>query len=106
MTEPTNASAESASFVDQMETLQQELELAVDWQQPCVMMVAYSSEYVRADAVSMLENFLIDRHQRVVWIHAGNSVVNSLAFWYKILDGADHVVFFVEGLSDLSYQYG
>jgi tetratricopeptide (TPR) repeat protein len=106
MTESTNASQDSASFCDQMEILQQELELAIHWQRPCVMMVEYSSEYVRADAVSMLENFLMDRHQQIVWIHAGNSIVNSLAFWYRKLDGADQVVFFLEGFGDLKYQRG
>ena len=106
MTESTNASQKSACFSDQMEILQQELELAIHWQRPCILMVAYSSEYVRANAVSLLENYLMDHQQKIVWIHAGNSAVNSLAFWHKILDGADQGVFFLEGLADLKHQRG
>lgn len=106
MSEPTNPSQGPASFEDQMELLTQELELAIRWQRPCMMMVAYGSEYVRADSVSMLENYLMDRGLKIVWIHAGDAIVNSLEFWYRILDGANHAAFFLDGLTDLAQQSG
>ena len=104
MSELSQPHSESASFSEQVETLIQELDLALRWKRPCVLMVAYGSVYVRADSVSMLENFMMDRDQKIVWIHAGNSVVSSLEFWYKILDDAENVVFFLDGLTDLTVQ--
>ena len=99
-------SQESTSFDDRMEILTQELELAVRWQQPAVVLIAYGSIYVRDDSVSMLENFLMDLDQKIVWIDADDPVVNSLVFWEKILDGADNVVFFLDGFANLAYQRG
>ena len=106
MSELTNPPQGSTSFENQMEILMQELDLAIQWQRPCVILIAYGSEYVRADSVSILENFLMDRDQKIAWIHAGDSIVNSLGFWHKILDGAENVVFFLDGLTDLVYQRG
>ena len=106
MSESTTKPQVPASFEDRMEILTQELELAIHWQRPSLMLVAYDSVYVRSDSISMLENFLMDRDQKIVWIDASDPVVNSLGFWHKILDGAENVVFFLDGLNDLAYQRG
>ena len=81
MNEATTSPCDLGSFQDRMEILKQELELAIRWHRPCVLMVAYGSEYVRADAVPALESHLLDQGQKTVWIHAGDSIVNSLNFW-------------------------
>jgi len=95
----------SESFEDRITILSQELDLAIRWGRSCTLMVAYSSEYVRADSVSMLENFLMDRNQKVIWIHAGDSNTHSLGFWYRILNDNPDVVFFVDGLGNLENQH-
>jgi len=104
MSESTNTHRESASFEDRLEVLTQELEFAIRWHRSAVLMVAYGSVYVRDDSVSMLENFLMDQGQKIVWISAGDSVVNSLDFWQKMLDETDEVVFFLDGFNDFAYQ--
>jgi tetratricopeptide (TPR) repeat protein len=104
MTDQANKQQVSASFESRMEILTQELGLSIRWHRPCVAMIAYGSVYVRDDAVSLLENFLIDLDRKVVWISAGDSVVNSLEFWHKILQDTEKVVFFIDGFADLAYQ--
>ena len=106
MNEATPSLHPLTSSADQMEIAKQDLELAIRWQRPYVLMITYGSEYVRADAVGMLENHLLDWDQKIVWIHAGDSVVSSLNFWHTILQDADQVVFFLDGFDELSYQPG
>jgi tetratricopeptide (TPR) repeat protein len=96
----------SDSVQDRMEILKQELELAIRWQRPCLLMAAYSSEYVRADSASMLETCLQGLGQKITWIHTNDSNANSLGYWQTILDGADQAVFFLDGFSESISQPG
>jgi len=104
MSESTDIPQGSASFEDSMEVLMQELDLAIRWHRPAVLLVAYGSVYVRDDSVSMLENFLTDRDQKIVWISAGDTVVNTLGFWEKMLEDTDNVLFFIDQFSEHAYQ--
>ena len=52
------------SFDERVEILARELELAVKWQRPCILLVVYSSEYVRSDVEAALDNYLIDLGQK------------------------------------------
>ena len=54
------------SFDERVEILAKELELAVKWQRPCILLLVYSSEYVREDVESALGNYLYDLGQRTV----------------------------------------
>ena len=104
MTDMPDKPLVSSTFEDRMDVLTDELGLAIRWQRPCVVLVAYGSVYVRDDAVSTLENYLMDNGQKVVWISAGDSVVNSLELWNQILEETDNVVFFIDGFTDLAFQ--
>ena len=70
MSDQTASSQGMSLFEECMEVLQQELELASRWKRPVLLLAAYGSEYIREDSVSLLENFLMDRGQTIVWIHA------------------------------------
>ena len=87
-----------------MEVLAREFELAIHWQRPLVQLVAYSSVYIRDDAMAVLENLLIDLDQKIVRISVEDPVVDSLDFWQKILDDTNNVIFFIDGISELSKQ--
>ena len=50
------APEEVDSRSERVETLVGELELAIRWHRPCILLAVYSSEYVRADAAILLEN--------------------------------------------------
>ncbi|HET6845358.1 MAG TPA: tetratricopeptide repeat protein, partial [Anaerolineales bacterium] len=87
-----------ASFEERLGILRDELELAVKWQRPCLVLVVYSSEYVRADVQSALENELIDLGQKSVRLSVKNRNPNDLvAFFHEFKDPA-HSVFLVDGL--------
>ncbi len=63
-----NPSLEMGSFEERVEIIAKDLELAIHWQRPCILFAVYSSEYVRADAESMLENHIIDLEQKIVHV--------------------------------------
>jgi len=87
-----------------MDILAREFELAINWQRPLIQLVAYSSVYIRDDAMAILENLLIDLDQKIVRISVEDPVVDSLDFWQKILNATDNVIFFIDGISELSKQ--
>ena len=64
--------------------LAKELELAVKWQRPCILLVVYSSEYVRADVETALENYLIDLGQKTVHLQLKNQKTRGR---YLLLQG-------------------
>ncbi len=85
------------SFDERVEILTRELELAIQWNRPSVLLVLYNSEYVRADVESALENFLIEQGQKVVNVDLnekpGSQVIKSM----QDLENVENVVFFVTG---------
>ncbi len=67
MTKQTEEAPEAVmSFDERIDILAKELELAIKWQRPCVLLVVYSSEYVRSDVEAALENHLFDLGQKSV----------------------------------------
>ena len=48
------------TFDERVEILAKELELAIQWNRPSILLVVYNSEYVRTDVESAIENFLIE----------------------------------------------
>jgi tetratricopeptide (TPR) repeat protein len=71
-----------------------ELELAIRWQRPLFLLIVYSSEYVREDAETALENYLIDQGQKVLHFysdHEENGDINSLV--QKIYNNSGVTIF-------------
>ena len=92
------APQELMSFDERVEILAKELELAVKWQRPCILLVVYSSEYVRSDVEAALDNYLIDLGQKAVHLqlnHQNN--VGVVSFLQEFKDPAN-AVFLVNGL--------
>src|SRR5512140_1286922 len=93
-----DATQEVVSFEERVDILARELELAVKWQRPCILMVVYSSEYVRSDVEAALENHLMDLGQRAVRLQLKNQRTETvLAFLREFKDPAN-AVFLVHGL--------
>jgi len=99
MTEQTLPPQESDPFGERIDILTDELELSIQWQRPCILMVAYASEYVRADFVSMLENSLIDMGQRVVWVHVDSQSSSKINLLNETFKETKNAVFFVDGFT-------
>ena len=106
MIDIANKTQATNSFDERMEILTQELELALRWQQPSVILIAYGSVYVRDDSISALENYLMDMDKKVVKISTSDSAVNSLEFWHRIIEDTENVVFFLEDFSNIKSQKG
>src|SRR5512143_2617092 len=92
------ADQEVASFDERVEILTRELELSVKWQRPCVLLVVYSSEYVRADVEAALENSLIDLGQKVVRLRFKDQRSESVVSFLREFKDPANAVFMVPGL--------
>jgi len=104
MTDSHVIGCETADFENSMGVLTKELELAIHWRRPAILLVTYNSIYIRDDSESVLENFLMDLDQKIIRISAADPVVDSLEFWQKILDDPDNIVFFIDGFNNLTNQ--
>ena len=88
----------SEPFEEHLEILGKELEMAIKWQRPCIVLVVYSSVYAREDAQAELENFLIDLRQKTDHIRIiDREVVNGSHFLKEMRD-PEHTIYFVEDL--------
>lgn len=86
------------SFEERIEILAKELELAIKWQRPCLFLVVYSSEYVRADVEIALENYLIDLGQRTAHLRIRNAENRDIADFLRSFKEEAKTVFFIDGL--------
>src|SRR5512146_592842 len=89
---------EVISFDERVEILMKELELAVKWQRPCILLVVYSSEYVRSDVEATLENSLIDLGQKVVRMRLKDQRTESVLSFLREFKDPSEAVFMVHGL--------
>ena len=85
-------------FEDRMEILDRELEMAVKWQRPCVMLVVYNSTCARDQAQAELENFLIDLNQKSNHVRIKDSESFHFPSLLKEFRDSEHTVFFVDDL--------
>src|SRR5512141_1540860 len=89
---------EVISFDERVDILARELELAVKWQRPCILLVVYSSEYVRSDVETALENYLIDLGQNAVRLHLKHQPTESVLSFLREFKDPANAVFMVNGL--------
>lgn len=91
--------AESAEpFEDRIDILFREMELAVKWQRPSVLLVVYSSEYVHADAEAALEDRLFDLRQTVHRLKIKGQDHADLSLLISEMGDPGNIIFFVDGL--------
>src|SRR5512140_835592 len=92
------APVELVSFDERVDILAKELELAVKWQRPCVLLVVYNSEYVRSDVEAALENHLFDLGQKAVRLQLKNRQEESVLSVLHDFKNPENAVFLVHGL--------
>jgi tetratricopeptide (TPR) repeat protein len=85
-------------FEERIEILARELELATRWHRPCILLVVYGSEYVRADVQRALGNFLIDLGQKTATLKIRNKASDDMIRFLQEFREAADTVFFIEGL--------
>lgn len=84
-------------FDERLELIWKELELAIQWNRPSVLLVVYNSEYVRADAETALKNLLIERKQKIVHIHTQETPEISIISLLRKFQTAEGHIFFIHG---------
>lgn len=85
-------------FNERVEILVKELELATKWQRPCILLVVYTSEYVRADVENALENYLIDLGQKTTSLRTKNRNASDIIPFLREFKNPADTVFFLDGL--------
>lgn len=85
------------SFDERVEILAKELELAVKWQRPCILLVVYSSEYVREDVEAALGNYLYDMGQRTVHLRIKDRETGQIIPFLQEFKNPANAVFFIDG---------
>jgi tetratricopeptide (TPR) repeat protein len=99
MTEPGSPPpSELRSFDERIDLLARELELAVKWQRPCLLLAVYGSEYVRTDAAAALENYLCVLGQKAVSLKIKNQNTDDIVPFLKEFRKTPETVFFIHGL--------
>jgi tetratricopeptide (TPR) repeat protein len=94
---PIQAPEATASFNERLDILAEELELAVKWQRPCILLVVYSSEFVRGDVEAALENCLIDLGQKGIHLSARDRDPNDVIPYFKEFRDPARAVFLIDG---------
>jgi tetratricopeptide (TPR) repeat protein len=99
VTDQSNPPAsEACSFEERIDILARELELAVKWQRPCLLLAVYASDCVRTDVANALENYLADLGQKAVVLEIKNQNPNDIAPFLKEFRKTAETVFFIDGL--------
>lgn len=86
------------SFEEHVATLYGELEQAIKWERPSILLAIYSSEFVRADAEDALTAELNKLGQSVIHHHVSGRENADIPLSLSQQPGIDHTVFFVSGL--------
>jgi len=92
----SDTAASVEPFEEHLEILTRELELAVKWQRPCILLVVCNSSHAREAAQAELQNLAIDLHQKTDRIKIKDQgMVNGSGFLKEFSD-PEHTVYFVE----------
>jgi tetratricopeptide (TPR) repeat protein len=89
---------ETNPFDERIDILSSELELAIKWDRPAALLAIYNSEYVRADAETALENFLVEQGQKIIHIKMDDMPDFNLVSLLQLYPAIANHIFFVHGL--------
>lgn len=87
------------TFDERIEIAIEELELAIQWDRPSALLAVYDSEYIRKDAETALENYLIEQRQKVVHLHIDDMSGLDLITLLQDYPSATNHVFFISGVT-------
>lgn len=89
--------ATSSSFEDQVSTLLEEIDLAIKWDRPSILLAVFASEVINNQAQESLEKHLEWLGQKVTRIKVDKENFD-LAWFLSQFDQHEKVVFFISGL--------
>ena len=101
MTNPSSNPVDPvAPFEERMEILGRELQMAIKWQRPCILLAVYNSEYARSDAQTELEKYLRGLNQKPGHIRIDDQGPINISSFLRAFKDPAHTVFFVDGLGN------
>ncbi|MDO8752762.1 MAG: tetratricopeptide repeat protein [Anaerolineales bacterium] len=86
-------------FDERIEITIEELELAIQWDRPSALLAVYDSEYIRMDAETALENYLVEQRQKVVRIEMDEMSGLDLLAFLQDYPSTPNCVFFISGVT-------
>ena len=86
------------TFDDRLQIVIRELDLAVKWLRPCVLLIIYSSESIRSAIEAALETYLINLGQKTASLRIENRNNKEIVRFMSDVNDADRTVFFIDGL--------
>jgi len=92
-----NSTEQGESFEDRVDILFEELELAIKWERPSILIAVYESEYLRNDVDKLLEEGLSKLGQKVFHFHIDEKLFDVPMI---LAQNPDHegTVYFITGL--------
>lgn len=91
-------SLESSTFDERVEILTRELDLAITWDRPYILLLVYKSAYVRAEAQSAIENYIIDRGQKFTYLHFRDVENLDALTFVKKFGNMENMIVILDGL--------
>lgn len=85
-------------FEDRIDILFKEIELAINWQRPSILLAIYGSEYVYSDAATSLENQLRSAGRQVEHFHGRDGATLDIVHSIGNAEDLENTIFFVDGL--------
>jgi tetratricopeptide (TPR) repeat protein len=84
-------------FDERLSVLVEELELAVKWQRPCILLAVYNSDFVRGDVETALKTRLMDLGQKRVKLSLENRKPAELPDLFKQIKNPRRTVIEIDG---------
>ncbi|HEY2982491.1 MAG TPA: tetratricopeptide repeat protein [Anaerolineales bacterium] len=89
---------EAMPLEERIEVLAHELELAIKWRQPCVLLAVYGSDNIRADVQAALSTQLGDLKQKTAWLKFQDQDPEGIVESLHKFKEPENTVFFIDGM--------
>jgi len=94
----TKQTAVFEPLTERVDRLARELELAIRWDRPSILLAVYRSMYVMGDAAAALEARLREEGQQVIWVRVNDEADADIPLRLAEHPQRNGTVFFVSGL--------
>ena len=94
-----NSHPEVESFDERLDIFFREIELAIKWQRPSILLAIYPSEVIHAEVEAALESKIISFGQEVAHVCSADGGDPDISLFISQFPEPDKVIFFVDGLN-------
>ena len=91
--------AEFQQLDERLDIFFREIELAIKWQRPSILLAIYPTPAVHTEVEAALENKIIGFGQQVMHVRAEEDTNPDVSLFISQVPDLERVIFFVDGLS-------